>query len=93
MSAFDEIDSLMRRTNKLYLAYFCITGSFSSYLISFTKFSRPFKMISVLSFTLLASGCLTWTHVIKTFTVYELAYLRAGLDKSYPEIKSSKNKA
>ena len=91
--SFGEIDHLVRRTNKLYLSYFLLSLSLSTYSISFTKYSKPTKIILVLSLSLLASGCFTWAHIFKTFSAYEIAYLRVGLDKSYASIKSSNNKS
>ena len=91
-NAFDEIDALLRRVNKLYIAYSFISLSVSSYLISYTKYSKRVRIVSVFGLTLIMSGTLTWIHVFNTFSPAEITYLNVGLDKTYPSIKSSRNK-
>ena len=88
---FDEIDRLLRRANKLYLGYTILSLSTTGYLFSLTKLSKPKKILGTLCVSILVSGMVTWVHILRTFTLYELTYLRVGLDKSYPSLKSKKN--
>jgi hypothetical protein len=89
---YEQIDEILRRTNKIYISYSVVCFSITSYIISLTKYSKVLKLASTVSISLLSSGILTWVHIINAFNGYELAYLRVGLDKSYPSIKSSNNK-
>jgi hypothetical protein len=90
---FQEIDALLVRANKLYMSYSALTLVSTGYLMSLTRYSRKTKVFLTITLTFPTSGLLTWAHVLKTFSRYELAYLKVGLDKTYPSIKSTRTKS
>ena len=89
---FDEIDDLLRRTNKIYMSYVLLGLTLTSTAASFTKFSKTAKIFTVASSTLFISGISTWVHVFYSFTPKEIGYLKVGLEKSYPSLKESRSK-
>jgi hypothetical protein len=86
---FSEIDSLLSRANKIYLSYSLLSFSTTGLIFYRTSYSRATKVFATVAISLPLSGLLAWTHILKTFAPYEIAYLNAGLDKSYPSVKSS----
>ena len=81
--AFDEIDAILARTSRLYLAY--TVGSAPLVWASVCRLRS--RWLVVLPLTLLVSGVATWVHCLKTYDEPSIHYLRAGLDPQYPTIK------
>ncbi|OMJ87543.1 hypothetical protein SteCoe_10718 [Stentor coeruleus] len=90
---FQEIDALLVRTNRIYVSYSALTLVSTGSLMSLTKYSRKTKIFLTLTIAFPTSGLFTWAHILKTFSRYELTYLKVGLDKTYPSIKSDRTKS
>lgn len=87
---FVEIDMLLRRANKIYFGW--TSASLATIGVCFyaSRFSKWKKVFFTIGTTLPVAGCLSWVHILKTFSEYELAYLLAGLDFKYLEIKEER---
>jgi hypothetical protein len=89
-SSFEDIDRLLNRANKLYFSYTLSSFTFFSTIFYVKRYSKLKSSFFSIFLALPVSACLTWVHVLKTFSEPELTFLLAGLDPSYPEIKASR---
>lgn len=88
--AFYEIDTILKKTTKLYAAYLAISLSLTSLALNRKSWSFPVKVGLSLPLSLLATGTLTISHISLRYSKQDLVYLKIGLDPAYPEIRNGK---
>lgn len=88
--AFAEIDLILRRTNQIYLGWTSVSMATFGACFYATRFSRWKKILFTVGATVPVAGFISWVHILKTFSEYELTYLLAGLDSKYSEIKEER---
>ena len=82
----DEINDILRRTNRIYLTYNLAIGTGVWGLFTYFNLSRVKKVAFGLPLTVFVSGVVTWVHVLKVYDHNSVVFLKVGLDKQFPSI-------